>query len=170
MVNVKIKMETGCEDLIPKKAHKTDAAFDLKSAEDVEVPMGVPTMVFAGFYMQLPPNHEAQVRPRSGLASKNAVTVLNSPGTIDSGYRGKVCVIIYIPENNTGNIYCKKDDDPNKGKNTFTIKRGDRIAQMVINELPEVELLLVNDLDDSDRGEGGFGHTGVKGDNDKIQA
>ena len=84
-----------------------------------------------------------QVRPRSGLALKHALTVLNSPGTIDAGYRGELCVIIL-----------------NAGKKDYSVKRADRIAQMVISKLPEVEIEYVSELSDSKRGAGGFGSTG----------
>ena len=93
----------------------------------------------------LPQNYVAEVRPRSGLALKNSITVLNTPGTIDSGYRGEVHVILV-----------------NHGKEPFAVRRGDRIAQLLFQRLPEVELSLVDSLDESDRGEGGFGSTGRK--------
>ena len=93
--------------------------------------------------MELPVNYEAQIRPRSGLALKHNITLTNSPGTIDAGYRGEVGVIMF-----------------NHGPAEFEVKRGDRIAQMVITELPEVELDLVESLSESDRGAGGFGSTG----------
>lgn len=102
---------------------------------------GIPT----GVRMQLPQNYVAEVRPRSGLALKNSITVLNTPGTIDSGYRGEVHVILV-----------------NHGKEPFAVRRGDRIAQLLFQRLPEVELSLVDSLDESDRGEGGFGSTGRK--------
>ena len=95
--------------------------------------------------MELPVNYEAQVRPRSGLALKHNITLTNSPGTIDAGYRGEVGVIMF-----------------NHGPAEFEVKRGDRIAQMVITELPEVELDLAENLSGSDRGAGGFGSTGRK--------
>ena len=98
-----------------------------------------------GLFIELPEGFEAQVRPRSGLALKRCVTVLNTPGTIDAGYRGEVCVILI-----------------NHGNETFAISRGDRIAQMVIQELPKVKLVAAESLSDSDRGAGGFGSTGTK--------
>ena len=95
--------------------------------------------------MELPPSYEAQVRPRSGLALKNGIGCLNSPGTIDAGYRGEVGVILF-----------------NFGKEDFIIRRGDRIAQMVFARLPETELVTVTELSATDPGEGGFGSTGKK--------
>ena len=93
--------------------------------------------------MELPSGYEAQIRPRSGLAAKHHITVTNSPGTVDANYRGEVKAILY-----------------NLGKEPFTIKRGDRIAQMVICKLPEIELQEVTALSESDRGTGGFGSSG----------
>ena len=136
-------MMAGCEDLLPAKAHADDAAFDLRSRSDMIVPVNKSTLVPTGVFIELPVNYEAQVRPRSGLALKNNITLTNSPGTIDAGYRGEVGVIMF-----------------NHGPDEFAIKRGDRIAQMVIAELPEVELAVCSELSDSSRGEGGFGSTG----------
>ena len=144
-IKAKISMMAGCEELLPTKAHADDAAFDLRSRVDMTVPVNKSTLVPTGVFIELPVNYEAQVRPRSGLALKHNITLTNSPGTIDAGYRGEVGVIMF-----------------NHGPEEFTIKRGDRIAQMVIAELPVVELEVVNALSDSDRGEGGFGSTGRK--------
>lgn len=142
-VTVKIRMMEGCEDLMPAKAHHDDAAFDLRSRVDMELKPGEPHLVQTGIFMEFPAGFEAQVRPRSGLALKHALTVLNSPGTIDAGYRGEVGVIIL-----------------NAGNETFSVSRGDRIAQMVISKLPEVEIVAAAELSDTARGEGGFGSTG----------
>ncbi len=142
-IKVKISMLEGCGDLIPAKAHADDAAFDLRSRVDITIPVNRSTLVPTGVFMELPVNYEAQVRPRSGLALKHNITLTNSPGTIDAGYRGEVGVIMF-----------------NHGPAEFEIKRGDRIAQMVITELPEVELDLAESLSESDRGTGGFGSTG----------
>lgn len=144
-IKVKISMMDSCEELLPAKAHADDAAFDLRSRVDMTVPVNKSTLVPTGVFIELPVNYEAQVRPRSGLALKHNITLTNSPGTIDAGYRGEVGVIMF-----------------NHGPEEFAIKRGDRIAQMVIAELPVVELEVVNALSDSDRGEGGFGSTGRK--------
>ena len=136
-------MLEGCGDLIPAKAHADDAAFDLRSRADMIIPVNRSTLVPTGVFMELPVNYEAQIRPRSGLALKHNLTLTNSPGTIDAGYRGEVGVIMF-----------------NHGPEEFAVKRGDRIAQMVIAELPEVELQIASTLSDSDRGEGGFGSSG----------
>jgi len=145
MVTVKIKMQEGCEDLMPAKAHHDDAAFDLRSRVDMVIEPGIPHLVATGIFMEFPAGYEAQVRPRSGMALKHALTVLNTPGTIDAGYRGEVSVIML-----------------NAGKEPYEIKRGDRVAQMVINQLPEVEIIAADTLSDTVRGEGGFGSTGKK--------
>lgn len=128
---------------MPKKAHFDDAAFDLRSRVDMVLPVRKSVLVPAGFSLELPVGFEAQIRPRSGLALKHDLMLTNSPGTVDAGYRGEVGVIMY-----------------NGGTEEFEIKRGDRIAQMVIARLPEVELVRVDTLSDSGRGSGGFGSTG----------
>ena len=142
-IKVKIAMMADCQDLLPAKAHADDAAFDLRSRADMIVPVNKSTLVPTGVFIELPVNYEAQVRPRSGLALKHNITLTNSPGTIDAGYRGEVGVVMF-----------------NHGPEEFAIKRGDRIAQMVIAELPEVELAVCSELSESSRGEGGFGSTG----------
>lgn len=138
-------MHEGCDDLLPRKAHSDDAAFDLRSRVDIELPVGRSVVVPSGVYIELPEGYEAQVRPRSGLALKHNLMLTNSPGTIDAGYRGEVGIIMY-----------------NAGSEPFQVKRGDRIAQMVICRLPEVELSAVESLSESGRGAGGFGSTGRK--------
>ena len=142
---IRIRMENGCEDLFPRKAHSSDAAWDLRSRIALELPVGRSTLVPTGIFMELPENYEAQVRPRSGLALKHDLMLTNSPGTIDAGYRGEVGVIMY-----------------NGGTAPYKIERGDRIAQMVICKLPDVTLELCDTLTGSDRGEGGFGSSGKK--------
>jgi len=142
-VTVKIKMMEGCADLAPAKAHPDDAAFDLRARVDMELPPGETVLVPTGIFMEFPPGYEAQVRPRSGLALKHSLLLVNSPGTIDAGYRGEVGVIMH-----------------NLKKEPFPVRRGDRIAQMVICKLPEVTIETVAELADSTRGGGGFGSTG----------
>lgn len=141
---IRFKMQEGAEDLAPKKAHADDAAWDLKSRSDLDAAPGKVTLIPTGLFLELPPGYEAQIRPRSGLALKNAVTLLNTPGTIDAGYRGEVCVILF-----------------NAGENVFPVRRGDRIAQMVIAKLPDVELKPADELNETDRSAGGFGSTGI---------
>ncbi len=123
------------------------AGMDLRAAVPDGEPMtlkpGERAMVPTGLTIALPPQHEAQVRPRSGLAAKHGVTCLNSPGTIDADYRGEVKVILI-----------------NHGQEPFVIKRGERIAQMVIAPVTRAELSVVETLDETQRGAGGFGSTG----------
>ena len=140
---IKFKMASGCSDLAPAKAHPDDAAYDLKARTDVELAVGKSTLVPTGLFLELPVGFEAQVRPRSGLALKHNLSLTNSPGTIDAGYRGEVGVIMF-----------------NAGQEPFAVKRGDRIAQMVIAALPEVELAPADSLSKTGRGAGGFGSTG----------
>ena len=141
---VRFRMHPGTEDLAPSKAHHDDAAYDLRSRVEMSAPPGQPCLVPTGLFLELPGGFEAQIRPRSGLALKHAITLLNTPGTIDAGYRGEVGAILF-----------------NAGREPFAIKRGDRIAQMVIQRLPEVELEPVDALAESRRGVDGFGSTGV---------
>jgi dUTP pyrophosphatase len=136
-------MFEGCDDLTPRKAHHDDAAYDLRSRVDMELPPGRSVVVPSGLFMELPVGYEAQVRPRSGLALKHNLTLTNTPGTIDAGYRGEVGVIMF-----------------NLGQEPFAVRRGDRIAQMVICKLPEAEMVCVDELSDTLRGAGGFGSTG----------
>ncbi|TVQ85774.1 MAG: dUTP diphosphatase [Bacteroidetes bacterium] len=102
-------------------------------------------LIPTGLYIELPPGYEAQVRPRSGLAAKHGITVLNSPGTVDADYRGEVKVILV-----------------NLSNDEFTIQSGDRIAQMIISKHERAGLLQSDSLNETSRGAGGFGHTGVK--------
>lgn len=143
MTEIKIVMLENCDDLMPAKAHSDDAAFDLRSRVDMILPVRKSVVVPAGFSMELPIGFEAQIRPRSGLALKHDLMLTNSPGTIDAGYRGEVGVIMY-----------------NGGTEEFPIRRGDRIAQMVIAKLPEVALVKADSLSETNRGSGGFGSTG----------
>ncbi len=142
-IQVKFRMSPGADDLAPQKAHHDDAAFDLRANTEAVVPPGSRRLVPTGLFLELPFGFEAQVRPRSGLALKSGITVLNTPGTIDAGYRGEVGVILF-----------------NSSADSFEIKRGARIAQMVIQRLPEVELVPAEALQESLRGSGGFGSTG----------
>jgi dUTP pyrophosphatase len=134
----------------PEYATEGSAGFDFRAdlSEPIYLNPGEITMVPTGLYFELPSNLELQVRPRSGLAAKHGVTVLNTPGTVDSDYRGEVKVILI-----------------NHGKNTFVIENGERIAQGVIANVIGKKLLSLTKtetLNDSERGEGGFGSTGKK--------
>ena len=129
--------------IIPAYAHPGDAGLDLHACENVALDPGVACLVSTGVAIELPEATEAQVRPRSGLALKHSVTVLNTPGTIDEGYRGEVGVVLI-----------------NHGATTFHVTRGLRIAQLVVQKRWTVEVVQVDGLTDTTRGTGGFGSTG----------
>jgi len=133
---------------LPLPAYQTEhaAGMDLSAAVEADVVLqpGAHAIIPTGFAIAVPHGFEAQVRPRSGLAAKNAVTVLNSPGTIDSDYRGEIGVILI-----------------NHGKTAFTVTRGMRVAQMVVAPVRAIMWQEKEDLDNTDRGDGGFGSTGT---------
>lgn len=129
--------------IIPFCAHKGDAGLDLFSIEEVVINPGERKLIHTGIKIGLPENTEAQIRPRSGLALKHGITVLNTPGTIDEGYRGEIGVILI-----------------NLGDKSFNIEKNMKIAQMVIKPVLSVKIEEVKELDESERGEGGFGSTG----------
>lgn len=147
MYQVALKRLPGNEDIaLPKRMSEWAAGFDVHAA--VEAPLvlkpGERALVPTGFAMAMPRELEAQVRPRSGLAYKHGVTCLNTPGTIDADYRGEVKVLLI-----------------NLGTEPFTITRGERIAQIVFQVVPQVQFSEVDELPETVRGAGGFGHTGV---------
>ena len=129
---------------LPEYAHPGDAGMDVFSVDSVVLPPGGRALVHTGLVMQLPPDAEAQVRPRSGLALKYGVTVLNSPGTIDAGYRGEVGVILV-----------------NHGAEPFCVEKGMKVAQIVVAPVVQAVIEETFATDDTDRGAGGFGSTGV---------
>lgn len=129
---------------LPSYAHPGDAGMDVRSVDDIVIAPGSRALVHTGLVMMLPAGYEAQVRPRSGLALKKGVTVLNTPGTIDEGYRGEVGVIL-----------------ANLGEEDFTVAKGDKIAQIVVAPVTVAEILETDDIDETERGAGGFGSTGV---------
>ncbi len=141
-LDVRIKV-LNPDAIIPKYQTSEAAGFDLHSVEEKVIKAGKRDVVKTGLALALPKGYELQVRPRSGLALKNGITLPNSPGTIDSDYRGELMVIIL----NTG------DED-------FAIKKGDRIAQAVIKEILQADFAVVDELDSTERGAGGFGSTG----------
>ena len=134
---------------LPLPAYQSDlaAGFDLRAAlaEPLALAPGERALVATGFAMAIPAGFEGQVRPRSGLAAKDGVTVLNTPGTVDADYRGEVKVILI-----------------NHGPDTIQIRHGDRIAQMVIAPVVQADIAEVDALSDTERGAGGFGSTGSK--------
>ena len=150
MSDIKVKLhplEHAVGLQLPTYATEQAAGMDLTAAleEAVEIGPGDRALIPTGLSIALPPDHEAQIRPRSGLAVKHGVTVLNTPGTIDADYRGEISVILI-----------------NHGKEPFIVERGMRIAQMVVEKFEHVEWDVVDSLDDTDRGEGGFGSTGTE--------
>lgn len=148
MTILKIKKLENLKELnLPKYETEGSAGLDLVAAidSDIVIKPGEVQLIKTGIAIALEKGFEAQVRPRSGLALKNQITVLNSPGTVDSDYRGEVCAILI-----------------NHSKVDFTISRGMRIAQMVIAKHEQAEIVEVSDLDETARGSGGFGSTGTK--------
>ncbi len=146
MTTVEFQRLPGNDDLpLPAYASAGAAGFDLRAAVTLTIEAGRFALVPTGFAVGVPAGFEMQVRPRSGLAVKVGVTVLNSPGTVDSDYRGEVAVCLI-----------------NHGSAAFAIARGDRIAQAVIASAPQVTLVEVDSLDATVRGLGGFGSTGTK--------
>lgn len=141
---MEIKIELLDEKCKPERMSEHAVGFDIKSREEAVLPPKSRLLILAGFKIELPPEYEAQIRPRSGLALKSGITVLNTPGTIDPDYRGEVGVILF----NTTHV-------------PFLIKPHDRIAQMVISkiEIPEVTY---GTIAPTQRGEGGFGSTGKR--------
>ena len=146
-VQVKIKRRESARDLpIPSYATAGSSGVDLYAdvETDTVISPGEIKLVSCGIYMELPEGYEAETRPRSGLALKHGITLVNSPGTIDSDYRGLVNLIV-----------------TNIGREDFVVKRGHRLAQMVIKEVTQAEFLETEELGDTQRAHGGFGHTGV---------
>ncbi len=130
--------------IIPKYEHPNDAGLDLVSIDELELPSGESRLIHTGISIELPQGTEAQIRPRSGLALKYQITVLNTPGTVDEGYRGEIGVILI-----------------NHGKSSFQVTKGMKIAQMVITPVVRVDVEEVNSLSLTSRGNGGFGSTGI---------
>ena len=130
--------------VIPNYAHDGDSGVDLFSIEDKILNPGESALIKTGIALEIPLGYEAQVRPRSGLALKHSITVLNTPGTIDAGYRGEIGVILI-----------------NHGTNWFQVTAGMKIAQLVFAPVVRADLIEVNELSDTVRGVGGFGSTGI---------
>lgn len=146
-ITVQLCRRDGCEDIpLPAYMSAHAAGMDLRAACEKPLALGPGEikLIPCGFSMALPPGYEAQVRPRSGLALKHGVLLPNAPGTIDADYRGEVCVIL-----------------ANISYEDFVIKRGMRIAQMVIAPVVQADVTVVDSLAETSRGSGGFGHTGV---------
>jgi dUTP pyrophosphatase len=143
-VQIKFKRERGIENIeLPSYQTAGAAGMDVRAAEERTLQPGETALIPTGFSMEIPEGYEAQIRPRSGLAAKHGITLLNSPGTIDHDFRGEVQVIL-----------------TNLGHEPFYVHPGDRIAQMVIAKFERVEIEVVEELSETERGAGGFGHTG----------
>lgn len=144
---IKIKVVNKGKQQLPEYATAQSVGLDLRA--DIDSPIRLHSLdralIPTGLYIALPDGYEAQIRPRSGLAIKHGITCLNTPGTIDPDYRGNVGVELV-----------------NLSREEFVIQPGERIAQMVINKVEKAEFILVSELDETERGEGGFGHTGTK--------
>ena len=146
MEHIKLRIKNTAKDLeLPKYETEKAAGVDLRAAveETTTLQPGEQKLIKTGLHIALPDGYEAQVRPRSGLAYKHGISIVNTPGTIDADYRGEIGIILI-----------------NHGKEPFEIKRGERIAQMIINKVAQADFELVDELDETGRGEGGFGHTG----------
>jgi dUTP pyrophosphatase len=144
---LKVKIINRSKHPLPAYETPQSAGMDLRAdlEESVVLKPGERKLIPTGLYMALPPGYEAQIRPRSGLAIKHGITLLNTPGTIDADYRGEIKVILI-----------------NLSDTDFEINDGDRIAQMVINKFEQAEWIPVAELDETSRGAGGFGSTGKK--------
>ena len=144
---LKVKIVNKSTNALPHYSTEQSAGMDLRAwlKEPVTLQPMERTLIPAGIYIELPPGYECQIRPRSGLALKRGLTVLNSPGTIDADYRGEVCVIL-----------------ANLSNEPQTIENGERVCQMVVAKHSTVQWQLVDALGDTERGAGGFGHTGTK--------
>ena len=147
-IAVRITKDPACDDL-PLPSYETEhaAGMDMRAAvtEPVKLQPGERSLIPTGLRIALPEGYEAQIRPRSGLALKHGISLLNTPGTIDADYRGEIRIII-----------------ANLGQEPFTINRGDRIAQMIVAPVTKAQWEVYESLDETVRGEGGFGHTGRK--------
>lgn len=144
MINLKIK-QLSKDSIVPKYQSDGASGFDLHSIEDLELKSSEIVAVKTGLAFEIPKGYELQIRPRSGLAIKNGISVLNTPGTIDSDYRGEIMVILV-----------------NFSNNAFSIKKGDRIAQAVLSQIFQANLVVSNNLDSTQRGASGFGSTGIQ--------
>ena len=142
MYEIKV-LKLYADAILPEKAHADDAGYDLFAQTAAVIASGHSMLIPTGIALGLPPMTEAQIRPRSGLALRHQVTVLNAPGTIDAGYRGELGVILI-----------------NHGTEDFVVEKGMRIAQLVVGQVLASGMVEVEALDDTQRGTGGFGSTG----------
>lgn len=150
---MKVQIVNKSSNPLPEYSTEYSAGMDLRANlkdeegndKVISIVPGKRVLIPTGLYLSIPYGYEGQIRPRSGLAIKYGITVLNTPGTIDADYRGEICVCLI-----------------NHSKHSFKVHHGDRIAQIVFSKVEQVQLIEVDKLDDTERGVGGFGHTGVK--------
>lgn len=142
---MQIKVINKSDNPLPQYSTLHSAGMDLRAnlENSITLKQGERKLIPTGLYFEIPDGFEVQVRPRSGLAIKNGISVLNSPGTIDADYRGEICIILI-----------------NLGSDDFVINHGDRIAQMIVSKYEKCSWSLVDALSETERGSGGFGHTG----------
>jgi len=152
MNKIKVKIINKSDNPLPEYKKLGDAGMDVRAMYAMAIKGNETAMVNTGLYMEIPEGYSANVCPRSGLAAKYGITVLNAPGIIDENYRGEIMIILH----NT------KPQGTKSESNTFQIQKGDRIAQLVLQKVPKIEWEEVNELSKTDRGVGGIGHTGVK--------
>lgn len=147
MKSVKVKVINASGQELPAYATPASAGMDLRAAisEDIVIAPGARALIPTGLRVAIPEGYEIQLRPRSGLAIREGITLLNTPGTIDADYRGEICVILI-----------NLSDQP------FTVRNSERICQMVLAEVPQIVWEPVDELPSTERGDGGFGHTGTK--------
>lgn len=168
-IAVKVK-RLHADAVIPRYARDLDAGFDLVSLEDVIIPPGETAKIKTGLAFALPAGYELQVRPRSGISAKTKLRVSNSPGTIDAGYRGEVCILIdnIRTEKGSAGGMCLDTSDQTVAvggevdRHAYLIRKGERIAQGVLCEVPLAHFEEADELDETERGAGGFGSSGVK--------
>ncbi len=144
MKKIKVKIKTDNNAIIPKYMTNGASGADIFSNENTIIKPGEVKLVSTGIFIEIPEDYECQIRPRSGLSYKHKILILNTPGTIDSDYRGEVKIIMY-----------------NLSNKDFEIKQGDRIAQMIFAPIVKAEFIN-DDLSSTERNDGGFGHTGIK--------
>ena len=142
-MNIQIK-KISEDAIIPKYAHEGDSGFDFYSIEDYKLAPGKRTLIKTGLQVSIPLGYELQIRPKSGLALKKGLTVLNTPGTVDAGYRGEIGIILI-----------------NLGEEEYFVEKGSKVAQGVVCQVENPEIEEVKELSETSRGEGGFGSTGL---------
>lgn len=164
-MNTEIFVEKIHEDaILPAYAHDGDAGMDLYCVEDVEIKPGQTVLLKTGIKFAIPKGFEVQIRPRSGISLNTPLRIPNSPGTIDSGYRGEICIIMEntSPVKENGEYECFSLSDKGNKKGIYRIKKGDRIAQMVVARYEKVGFVLTESVESiGENREGGFGSTGV---------